>query len=78
MMHGKTPEGSKKSDDIWLCFGGASGEGGYAGYGGTTRRLRTFQINAKTGNIISWKRLETAPEVTFDEQVLVSGGKIEF
>ncbi|OWB60470.1 hydrolase activity protein [[Candida] boidinii] len=78
MMHGKKPEGSKKSDDIWLCFGGAAGEGGYAGYGGTTRRLRTFQINAKTGNINSWKRLETAPEVTFDEQVLVKGGKVEF
>ncbi|QPG75429.1 hypothetical protein FOA43_002783 [Brettanomyces nanus] len=55
---------------VWLCYGGGGGEGGYAGYGGTTRRLRVFEIDNERYSITSWKRLQTNPEEIFDEQIL--------
>ncbi|CCH41797.1 hypothetical protein BN7_1336 [Wickerhamomyces ciferrii] len=56
---------------IWLCYGGAVGEGGYAGYGGTTRRLRIFQVDTGEATIKTFKKLETDPQTPFDEQTLV-------
>lgn len=57
-------------DDMSLCYGGGSGEGGYAGYGGTTRRLRIFEADVNERYIRSWKRLQTNPEEIFDDQFL--------
>mmetsp|Transcript_5789 Transcript_5789/g.6986 ORF Transcript_5789/g.6986 Transcript_5789/m.6986 type:complete len:769 (-) Transcript_5789:104-2410(-) len=66
-------EGENK---IWLCYGGGSGEGGYGGYGGYIRRMRVFDIDTNAGEIKSWKRKESEPEVDFDHQTLVSGGNV--
>lgn len=62
------------SRKIWLCFGGGAGEGGYAGYGGTERRIRTFEFDTKEGNILTWKRLNGSPTETFDYQAVVKDG----
>lgn len=62
-------------DGMWLCYGGAVGEGGYGGYGGTTRRMRVFELDKKKRTIKTWKRLQTKPDDTFDEQVLYSESK---
>ncbi|ANZ77192.1 BA75_03399T0 [Komagataella pastoris] len=63
-----------KTGNIWLCYGGAAGEGGYGGYGGTTRRLRLFSIDSQSNDISTWKRLESSPEDIFEEQILVKNG----
>ncbi|SMN22655.1 similar to Saccharomyces cerevisiae YLR361C DCR2 Phosphoesterase involved in downregulation of the unfolded protein response, at least in part via dephosphorylation of Ire1p [Maudiozyma saulgeensis] len=55
---------------IWVCFGGGAGEGGYAGYGGTERRIRMYDINPRNGNIYTWKRLNGSPNDKFDQQQL--------
>lgn len=70
---GMTPE---EGDKMWLCYGGGSGEGGYGGYGGYVRRLRTYDLDTTKGEIKTWKRLESDPEQKFDEQILVTGGKV--
>ncbi|SCV04432.1 LAME_0H18382g1_1 [Lachancea meyersii CBS 8951] len=61
-------------DKIWLCFGGAAGEGGYAGYGGTERRIRVFELDFTANKISSWKVLNSSPSLPFDRQVLVTDG----
>ncbi|SCU85107.1 LAFA_0D13916g1_1 [Lachancea sp. 'fantastica'] len=61
-------------DKIWLCFGGAAGEGGYAGYGGTERRIRIFELDYTANTIMTWKVLNSSPTVPFDRQTLVSDG----
>lgn len=70
-----TKEGDE-SNKLWLCYGGAAGEGGYGGYGGTTRRLRIFEAELDSKTVKSYKRLETSPDEKFDEQVLVTDGKV--
>lgn len=73
-----TPEGQEPdaddSDNIWLCYGGGVGEGGYAGYGDYIRKLRIFEINEQDGRISSWKRAENDPDNAFDAQQLVNDG----
>ncbi|SCU97780.1 LADA_0H08240g1_1 [Lachancea dasiensis] len=61
-------------DKIWLCFGGAAGEGGYAGYGGTERRIRVYQLDFSERSIVTWKVLNSSPTSPFDVQVLVNDG----
>lgn len=63
-------------NDFWLCYGGAIGEGGYAGYGGTQRRVRVFEVDTQRNDIRSWKRLENDPDTVKDSQLLVSGGSV--
>ena len=63
-----------KQNSIWLCYGGAAGEGGYGGYGGTPRRARVFEVNSNSNNIYTWKRVEGDEEDVLDKQLLVSGG----
>ncbi|VEU20607.1 DEKNAAC101445 [Brettanomyces naardenensis] len=57
-------------EGMWLCYGGATGEGGYGGYGGTSRRVRVFEVDVG-GSIRSWKRVEGDAEKTIDEMTLV-------
>lgn len=71
-------------DGVWLCYGGAVGEGGYAGYGGTERRLRVWEFawedqkEEEERGVIgrTWKWLETDLDMKrrFDESVVVQGG----
>lgn len=68
--------GENMDSKMWLCYGGASGEGGYGGYGGTVRRVRVFEVDTESNNIDSWKRLESSPTESFDHQTLVRGGEV--
>lgn len=63
---------------IWLCYGGSAGEGAYAGYGGTERRIRTYELDTKSGTIKTWKRLNGTPNETFDYQILVQKKVISY
>lgn len=56
--------------EIWLCYGGGAGEGGYSGYGGTERRIRVYDIDTNLGTIHTWKRLNGDPQNYFDYQVI--------
>lgn len=67
---------TKGESKFWLCYGGGAGEGGYGGYGGYVRRVRAFELDTASGEIKLWKRREDDPDKVFDEQVLVSGGKV--
>lgn len=67
---------STPNRNIWLCYGGSAGEGAYAGYGGTERRIRIYELDTKVGSIKSWKRLNGSPEEIFDFQVLVNNQSI--
>ena len=64
-----------EENQIWLCYAGGVGLGGY-GCSGYERRTRTYVFNTAKGEIKSWKRAENEPEEKIDEQVLVSGGEI--
>ncbi|CCF56056.1 hypothetical protein KAFR_0A06210 [Kazachstania africana CBS 2517] len=59
------------SSDIWLCFGGSAGEGAYAGYGGTERRIRVYALNTERSTVYTWKLLNGSPNLPFDYQQLV-------
>lgn len=61
----------------WLCYGGASGFGGYCSYGGKRyhRRSRVWELDTNTGSIKTWKRVEYADE-RVDELVLVKSGEV--
>lgn len=61
---------------VWLCFGGGAGEGGYGGYGGFIRRVRVFELNSADGAILSWKRLESEPQNSFDRHLMVENGQV--
>ncbi|KAK0333726.1 hypothetical protein LTR02_016780 [Friedmanniomyces endolithicus] len=63
----------------WLCYGGGSGFGGYMSYGPDRyhRRSRVWELDAKTGSVTTWKRVEYASE-RVDELVLLVGGEVVF
>ncbi|KAL3232601.1 Phosphatase DCR2 [Nakaseomyces bracarensis] len=61
---------STPTKEIWLCYGGGAGEGGYAGYGGTERRIRIYDIDTNSGTIHTWKRLNGNPTNPFDKQII--------
>ncbi|KAG7791556.1 hypothetical protein KL929_001713 [Ogataea haglerorum] len=56
--------------DLWLCYGGAVGEGGYGGYGGTERRMRVFEVDATNGLVSTWQRLHSDPQTVIEHHVL--------
>lgn len=68
-IHGEDKNNKLKS--LWLCYGGATGEGGY---GNTKakyeRRVRLFRMNTKNMDITSWKRKQTDPAAVFDYQFI--------
>jgi 3',5'-cyclic AMP phosphodiesterase CpdA len=70
------PGGNEETDNIWLCYGGGSGEGGYGGYGGYTRKLRLYEVDINEGRISTWKRKEDSPDAPFDYQDLVKDGVV--
>ena len=70
------PGGNEEVDNIWLCYGGGSGEGGYGGYGGYTRKLRLYEVDVNEGRISTWKRKEDSPDAPFDYQDLVRDGVV--
>lgn len=54
------------NDGVTLCYGGGTGLGGYGGYGGYIRRIRVFEIDTNSKEIITWKRLYNDPETKVD------------
>ena len=61
----------------WLCYGGASGFGGYCSYGRRRfyRRARVWQLDTSTRSLKTWKRVEYAMD-RVDELVLVEDGAV--
>lgn len=61
----------------WLCYAGSIGFGGYGSYGGKRyhRRARVWEINTRTADVKSWKRVEYSGERS-DEIVLVESGAV--
>ncbi|KAF2632353.1 Metallo-dependent phosphatase [Macroventuria anomochaeta] len=61
----------------WLCYGGASGFGGYCSYGRNRfhRGTRVWEISTSTGSLETWKRVEYAMN-RVDELVLVENGTV--
>ncbi|KAK3313643.1 Metallo-dependent phosphatase-like protein [Apodospora peruviana] len=66
-----------KSHQVWLCYGGGSGFGGYCSYGGKRfhRRARIWELDTSTGTLKTWKRVEYATG-RVDELVLVENGAV--
>lgn len=62
---------------LWLCYAGGSGFGGYCSYGGTRfhRRMRVWELDANTGSLKTWKRVEYNMD-RVDELVLVESGAV--
>ncbi|TKA75906.1 hypothetical protein B0A55_07206 [Friedmanniomyces simplex] len=71
------PDGEASQLGPWLCHGGGTGFGGYMSYGPHRyhRRSRIWELDAITGGITTWKRVEYASE-RVDELVLVAGGAV--
>ncbi|KAI5288170.1 hypothetical protein KEM52_001277 [Ascosphaera acerosa] len=62
---------------LWMCYGGATGFGGYAGpgYGDYVRRARVFDIDMNAARIVTYKKLEWGDtESRVDEMLIVDGG----
>lgn len=60
----------------WLCYGGASGFGGYCSYGGRRfhRRARVWQLGTTEGCLKTWTRVQYERE-RIDELLLIDKGK---
>lgn len=61
---------------LWMCYAGATGFGGYAGYGGFHRKIRIFDFNTNEARITTWKRVEWGEDVgkQVDKLVIVDAG----
>lgn len=61
----------------WLCYGGCSGFGGYCSYNDKRyhRRVRVWELDANTGSLTTWKRVEYGSD-RVDELVLVDRGAV--
>ncbi|CAN9122157.1 unnamed protein product [Alternaria alternata] len=63
--------------DLWMCYAGGSGFGGYERYNNYHRRLRVFEIDANQARIVTWKRLEYGDTgKRLDTQIIVDSGRV--
>ncbi|KAL9640890.1 MAG: hypothetical protein Q9204_000539 [Flavoplaca sp. TL-2023a] len=68
--------------DLWMCYAGGSGFGGYGGYshvikGGYHRRVRLFEFDMDDASIKTWKRLEYGEtDKRIDEMIIAQGGSV--
>ena len=69
----KTP----KLQRPWLCYAGGAGFGGYGSYGGKHyhRRTRLWEVDTRSGDLRTWKRVEYNAD-RVDETVLVKDGYV--
>lgn len=63
---------------VWLCYGGAAGEGGYGGYPDETganyrRRVRMFEVDTQGSTVTSYK-IVRGVHGQLDRQILVKNG----
>ena len=62
--------------ELWMCYAGGSGFGGYGG-DGYVRRVRVFETDSQEGLIRTWKRLEWGDmDKRLEEQVIVISGSV--
>ncbi|KAJ2981166.1 hypothetical protein NUW58_g6757 [Xylaria curta] len=67
----------KGKPELWMCYGGGAGFGGYGNYEGYTRTVRVFDIDMNTARITTYKRLEYGEtEKRIDQQIIVEGGNV--
>ncbi|KAI0398147.1 calcineurin-like phosphoesterase [Xylariaceae sp. FL0594] len=72
-----TTDEEKAKPELWMCYGGGAGFGGYGDYPGFTREVRFFDIDMNTARIITYKRLEYGEtQKRIDHQILVDGGNV--
>lgn len=73
--------------ELWMCYAGGSGFGGYAGYGDKlggrnfVRRVRVYEFDMNEVRISTWKRVEWGPnkgdtEKRVDEMIIVENGRV--
>ncbi|OLL23069.1 Phosphatase DCR2 [Neolecta irregularis DAH-3] len=67
---------SSYDQEVWLCYGGGSGLGGYMGKGAGARKLRIFEFDLTEMNIRTWKRLEYGDMGRVDVVDLLHKGKV--
>ena len=65
---GKTKD--TEGNERFVCYGGATGMGGYAGYGGYERRVRIINVDFKKNTIETYKRVMGNEKVKIDELVI--------
>ena len=68
---------AQRDKDLWLCYSGSCGWGGYGSYGNKHfhRRARVFLIDTKTGSLQTWMRVEYGTG-RVGELVLVGGRSV--
>ncbi|RWA07178.1 hypothetical protein EKO27_g7927 [Xylaria grammica] len=67
----------KGKPELWMCYGGGAGFGGYANYEGFVRQVRFFDIDMNTARITTYKRHEYGDtEKRIDQQIIVDGGNV--
>ena len=87
LSHASEVKDGEPKPELWMCYAGGSGFGGYAGYGdklggrGFVRRVRIFEFDTTEGRISTWKRVEWGPnkgdtERRVDELIIVENGKV--
>ncbi|KAF2741389.1 Metallo-dependent phosphatase [Polyplosphaeria fusca] len=68
---------STREADLWMCYAGGSGFGGYGGWGVYHRRVRVFEVDSNQAKIKTWKRLEYGDTgKRLDELVIVDAGQV--
>lgn len=63
----------------WLCYGGASGFGGYCSYDGERfhRRMRVWELDTTIGSLKTWMRVEYLMDRIDELQLVKSGAVID-
>ncbi|KAF2814524.1 Metallo-dependent phosphatase [Mytilinidion resinicola] len=63
--------------ELWMCYAGGSGFGGYGRDEWYHRRIRVFEVDANEARISTWKRVEYGEtEKRLDDQVIVDSGRV--
>ncbi|KAI4096522.1 MAG: hypothetical protein LQ344_001030 [Seirophora lacunosa] len=76
------PDSKDAKPDLWMCYAGGAGFGGYGGYkdvivGGYHRRVRVFEFDMDEARIRTWKRLEYGDtEKRVDEMLIAEAGNV--
>ncbi|CAJ2507939.1 Uu.00g091250.m01.CDS01 [Anthostomella pinea] len=68
----------KQRPELWMCYAGGAGFGGYGNYEGFVRTVRFFDIDMNEARIQTYKRLEYGDtEKRIDLQIIVDGGHVQ-
>lgn len=78
----ETNDEDPQNDNIWLCYGGGTGEGGYGGYTDNEgndyeRRVRIYEYDMNGPYIETWHRVQNHDEIV-NKAKLVTSGKASY